>query len=194
MKLYRMFSTDKDKGTRDYLNSQKKYEIMRTVLYFLISLLLFIAGWITTKSRLNLLTIVAILGCLPASKSAVGMIMYLRCNSCLHESAEKIDAHIGSLCGLYDLYFTSYQTNYRVDHLVVKGNTICGFTQDLSFEEQKFTTHITDILKAENLSGVSVKIFTSLDKYLERLDQLNLLQTEEKNTIPILNTIKNVTL
>ena len=75
MKLIRMFSNDSVKGTENYLKTQKKYELLRTILYFGISLSLLIAGWVTTKSRANLLTIVAILGCLPASKSLVSTIM-----------------------------------------------------------------------------------------------------------------------
>ena len=38
MQLKRMFSTDSFKGTRNYLHTQKRYEILRTVLYFIISL------------------------------------------------------------------------------------------------------------------------------------------------------------
>ena len=45
MQLKRMFSTDDVKGTRGYLRTQKNYEIIRTVLYFAISLALFITGW-----------------------------------------------------------------------------------------------------------------------------------------------------
>ena len=78
MQLKRLFSTDHVKGTRNYLNTQKKYEILRTVLYFSISLSLFAAGYIQTGSRGNLLSIVAVLGCLPASKSAVGAIMFFQ--------------------------------------------------------------------------------------------------------------------
>ena len=75
MKLIRMFSNDSVKGTENYLKTQKKYELLRTILYFGISLSLLIAGWVTIKSRANLLTIVAILGCIPASQSRVSTIM-----------------------------------------------------------------------------------------------------------------------
>ena len=43
MQFKRMFSTDAYKGTSGYLRTQKNYEILRTVLYFAISLSLFIA-------------------------------------------------------------------------------------------------------------------------------------------------------
>ena len=45
MQFKRMFSTDAYKGTSGYLRTQKNYEILRTVLYFAISLSLFLAGW-----------------------------------------------------------------------------------------------------------------------------------------------------
>ena len=51
MQFKRMFSTDAYKGTRGYLRTQKNYEILRTVLYFVSSLSLFIAGWVSTGSR-----------------------------------------------------------------------------------------------------------------------------------------------
>jgi hypothetical protein len=59
MQLRRLFSTDSVKGSKGYLDSQKKYEVIRTVLYFGISLSLFVAGYLQTKDKANLLTIVA---------------------------------------------------------------------------------------------------------------------------------------
>lgn len=194
MKFLRIFSSSSYKGTQDYINTQKKYTILRTVLYFGISLALFIVGWLTTGTRSNLLTVVAILGCLPASKSAVNMIMYLRYKSCSPEAEEKITANIGHLAGLYDMVFTSYKKNYVVAHIVVAGKTICGYTEDENFEERDFNQHITDILKAENFKDVTVKIFTDLNKYEERLQQMQELEQDSKATLPIIDTLKSVSL
>ena len=107
MQFKRMFTTDAYKGTRGYLRTQKNYEILRTVLYFAISLSLFIAGWVSTGSRENLLTIVAVLGCLPACKSLVEMFMFLRYRGCGEREAAQIAAHTKGLTGLYDMVFTS---------------------------------------------------------------------------------------
>ncbi len=194
MQFLRMFSTDKYKGCRGYLATQKKYEIMRTVIYFAISLSLFIAGWIATKERINLLTVVAILGCLPASKSAVGMIMFLRQKGCTSENADCIEEHAEGLSGLFDMVFTSYERNYGIAHITVKGNTICGFTQDEKFDEKAFYKHIGTILKADNFKETSVKVFTDIKKYTERLDQMKELDADEDNTEGILNTLKSVAL
>ena len=67
----RLFSGESYKGTFNYLDTQRKYEIARTIIYFAVSFSLFIAGYITTGTRKNLLTVVAVLGMLPASKSLV---------------------------------------------------------------------------------------------------------------------------
>ena len=77
MKIRRLFSSSCAKGTENYLNTQKKYEILRTILYFAISATLFIAGYLQTKTKVNLLTVVAVLGCLPASKSTVSSKLFL---------------------------------------------------------------------------------------------------------------------
>ncbi len=194
MKLLRIFSNSSYKGTQNYINSQKKYTALRTALFFGISLSLFIVGWVNTGTRSNILTVVAILGCLPASKSAVNMIMYLRYKSCSPQAQEKITANIGHLTGLYDMVFTSYKKNYVVAHIVVAGKTICGYTEDENFLERDFNQHITDILKVDHFKDVTVKIFTDLSKYEERLQQMQELDQDSKVTLPIIDTLKSVSL
>ena len=194
IKIGRLFIYDDYKGTRGYLKTQSRYEIARTILYFAISASLFIAGIVATGSRMNLLTIVAVLGCLPACKSAIDVFMFLRYKGCSDGNADRIEAHMNGLTGLYDRIFTSYEINYQVAHMAVKGNTLCGFTQDPEFEEQKFRTHITDILKKDGFKDVSVKVFTDIDKYAARLDQMRELEEDAKITAGIVNTLNSVSL
>lgn len=194
MKLMRLFSTANVKGTENYLDSQKKYEIIRTIIYFGISASLYIAGYITTKSNVNLLTVVAVLDCLPASKSLVGAIMFLRFKSCDKETASLIKEHNNGLAGLFDLVFTSAQKTYTVAHITVKGNIICGLSMKSEFPETDFQQHLTGLLKADGFKDVNIKIFTSRDKYLVRLDQLRELNADEAHTTGIIETIKSITL
>lgn len=194
MQLMRIFSTEKYKGTRDYLGTQKKYEILRTLLYFGISLSLFAAGYIQTGRKTNLLTVVAILGCLPACKSAVSVIMFLRFRSCGAEAAAQIEKHCQGLRCLYDMVFTSYQKNYVVSHLAVRGNTVCGYSEKPDFMENDFYKHIDNILKMDGLKDVTVKIFTDLKKYSDRLEQLKELDADESRTEAVISTLKSVAL
>ena len=194
MKITRMFIYDSYKGTKDYLKTQKRYEIARTILYFAISASLFIGGWIATGSRENLLTIVAVLGCLPGCKSAVDMIMFLKYNGCSDENASIIAEHSEGLSCLYDMVFTSYEKNYNIAHITVRGNTICGFSQDDKFEEQAFYKHIDTVLKKDNYKDTSVKIFTDIKKYANRLEQMKELEDAVNTTNGIQSTLKSVSL
>lgn len=193
--MKRMFTTYFYKGQKDYLNTQKKYEIMRTVLYFAISLSLFFAGLIATKSRLNLLTLVAVLGCLPACKSLVGMIMFLKFNSISEGDAAKIEENIGSLCGLYDLVFTSYEKNYQVDHLVLKDHTLCGFSSHEKVSENLCQEHLEKMLLTSGYKGLSVKIFKNLSKYTERLKQMEQMEQDDADfRDAVYATLKSISL
>ena len=46
MKIRRLFLGEEFRGTKDYMKTQTKYEIARTVIYFAISITLFVAGYI----------------------------------------------------------------------------------------------------------------------------------------------------
>lgn len=193
--MKRMFTTYFYKGKSDYLDTQKKYEIMRTSLYFLISLSLFVAGWITTGERLNLLTVVAVLGCLPACKSTVGMIMFLKFKSISKTDAEQIEKNMEGLSGLYDMVFTSYDKNYQVDHLVLKGHTLCGYSSHEKTDANLCQEHLSKMLLQSGHKGLSIKIFKDLNKYTERLKQLKELENDEPEfQAAVFETLKSISL
>lgn len=194
MNLLRIFSGQSFKGTRNYLHTQRICEILRTILFFALSGGLFLAGLLSTGSRLNLLTIVAVLGMLPASKSLVSVIMFCRYRSLSEETAKAIEPHVGELRELYDLVFTSNDKNFAVGHLTIKGNTVCGYTEAASFAESAFYKHLEERLKADGLKNVNVKIFQDLKKYVDRLDQMQELSCDESNTERIAETIRSIVL
>lgn len=192
--LNRMFNGIYYKGTRDYIHIQKKYEVIRTILFFFLSLSLFVTGYVTTKTKANLLTVVAVLGCLPACKSLVSTIMFLRFKSLDKNIADKIDAVRKTLPELYDLVYTTYDKTFVVSHMVIAGNTVCGYTEDKNFQEKDFYAHIQNVLQTDHYKNVSVKVFTDLNKYLERIEQLEKLETENANILGIMDTLKSVAL
>ena len=57
------------KGNYGYIRYQRKKRLLVTLVMFAIPLVIYVTGYIQTKTRLNLFTFVAILGCLPASRS-----------------------------------------------------------------------------------------------------------------------------
>lgn len=63
-----------EKGMPGYLKYKRTIEIIRTIVYFGIVIAILLLGYFQTGTKLNLLTVVAIVGCLPASKALVGVI------------------------------------------------------------------------------------------------------------------------
>ena len=92
------------------------------------------------------------------------------------------------------MVFTSYKVTYFIPHIVVHGNTICGYSDDKDFNEKMFLVHIEEILKLAGHKNYTVKIFTDLQKYTNRLDQLNELDAENKYVNAVLETLKSVSL
>ena len=166
------------KGDFGYINSQKKKRVAITILMFAIPVIIFLTGLYITHTRKYMVTLGAILGCLPASKSMVSMIMFLRFSSLPPEKADVIEAHMHHLCGLFDLVITTEKKNYRIGHIVSRDNVLCGYTEDPAFDEKGFYTYIDQVLKAEHYKNITVKVFTDLKKYTDRLDSLEKLSAD----------------
>ncbi len=176
------------KGSYGYLAWQKKASLIRTIVFFALSAAIYIMGILSTGSNKNLLTIVAVLGCLPACKSAVGTIMFFRASGCSEAAREKIAAAVkmtaamdysGSLTEFYDMYFTSYKKNFPISHMVLKGNTICAYTESGNCDCSAGEKHLEQMLVQDGYKHLTVKIFNNLDKYIDRLGQLAKLDVEE---------------
>lgn len=194
MGLLRLFTTEQVKGKKNYINSQKVYEIVRTILYFGISISLLIGGYIATKTRANLLTIVAVLGCLPACKSFVSAFMFCRYKSLEKNIADRFEDIASPMLQLFDMVFTSSSKNYVVNHIVIKGNMICGYSEKNDFDEKGYYEHIQSILKKDNLKDITIKIFTNQDKYIQRIAELKVLEVDSKLEKSIASTLKSVSL
>ena len=183
-----------NKGDYFYLKSKKHKEVMRTILYFGISAILFIAGYLQTGTKANLLTIIAVLGCLPASKSAVLAIMFLKQKGCSEEFYHRIKEKFPTLPGIFNLYFTSYDKNFDISHLFAEGMTIIAFTENLKIKENEFEDHIKTMLSHDNLTGYNVKLYKDIEKYLLRMEQMQSLENEKGNQEKVLNTLFSVSL
>ena len=183
MTISRLFSGENFKGTYLYLDTQKKYEIAKTAILYSLSVAIFLTGYISTGTKKNLLTIVAVLGVLPASKALVSVIMFLRYKS----FKEKIECE--GVLWAYDMIFTSEKINYRVSHLCVSDNCIIGYSEDTKFDENKFKDHVTSILAVENHKNITVKVFTDKKAYLNRISSLKPSESADEAVMSVLKQI-----
>lgn len=169
------------KGNPGYIKKRKQKVILKTVLQFGIVVALLLLGIMETKSRLNLLTLVAVLGCLPASKSLVEVIMLFPHRSINLSVADEIQEKTSELTVAYDLVFTSEKHIMPVDCVVISDNTICGYTSNEKTDTVFAAKHIKQILYANQYTNVSVKIFDNYTAFITRAEGMNNIASVEKN-------------
>lgn len=160
------------KGEFGYFSSEKKRRAVITAVLFLIPLTAYFIGWAYFKTRLTVLTVIVVVGCLPACRSAVSLIMILMRKAMDRELYDRIRAHQGDLVMAYELYLTSYEKSGGLDAVAVCGNQVVGYSSDKKADLRHLENETRKILQG-NGYGVKVKFFQDLNPFLDRLDSMN---------------------
>ncbi len=171
------------KGTYGYIKYQKIRTFIITFILFLIPLVIYATGYIQTKTRLNLFTIVAILGCLPACKSLVALIMIMMQKSVPQDIYEQAKKANGDLVAGYELVFTAYEHTTPVNTLIICGDQIVCYTPDEKTDTAYLEKHITRILTVNGFPSVQVKVMKDLKKYLQRAGEIRSRQEHFREDI-----------
>ena len=79
---------------------------------------------------------------------------------------------MGSLDMAYELYMTFYEKSAYIDAAAVCGNTVVAYSSDPKIDASFMETNSQKIIR-KNGYKVTVKIFTDLRPFLERLDSMN---------------------
>lgn len=169
------------KGNPGYLDYKKKAEILRTVIYFALVAAVFFLGYSQAHTKKNLLTIVAILGCLPASKALVGVITRFPYPSIAGIRAEEIKSKTGHITVIYDMIITSREKVMPVECIVISGDTVFGYTNSEKVDLKYAASHIRGILNQNQFPDVSVKILNNYTAFLARAEGLNSIAAVEKS-------------
>lgn len=159
------------KGEFGYFRKEKKRRAIITLILFLIPLAVFAGGCLYFKTRMNIVTILAVVGCLPGCKSMVGLIMALMQKSLAPEVYQKIKNAAGDLTMSYEMYITSYEKSGYVEAFAICGNEVVGYTSDPKTDIGYTASNVQKILR-QNGYGVNVKILSDLNPYLERLQSM----------------------
>lgn len=166
-----------EKGMYGYLNQNKVRAWKRAILMLAVPVLIFIAAWIVNGTRENVMTVVAIVGCLPGCNQVVRAIMASRYPSMDRRLWEETEAVKGTLMVLYENVFTSYEENYYIDCIVISGREIVGYSGDQKTDAAKAAEHIRSMLKKSSYKQ-NVKILKEKKAFLERVEGLAATEPE----------------
>ena len=170
------------KGEFGYIRWQKKRRILVTLGLFLLPLAAFIAGVLVTGTRNNLITVIAVVGCLPACRSMVGVIMMWMQQPMEEALYREIRQHQKDLTMAYELVVTTYEKNAFLDAVAICGNKVAAYSSRMKESPEFIEQHIRKILK-QNGFKTEVKVFKEKRAYLDRLDHLNAHKEELERDI-----------
>lgn len=160
------------KGEFGYIAAEKKRKLLLTAILFAVPLFIFFTALIYFKTRLTIWTVITVVGCLPACKMLVNLIMLFRSPSLDQETYQKIADHAGELVMSYEMYMTFYEKSAFIDAFAICGNLVVGYSSDPKIDAAFMEAEAQKILKG-NGYRTTVKIFTDLKPFLDRLDTMN---------------------
>lgn len=160
------------KGSYGYIRYAKVKTFLITFVLFAVPLLIYVTGYIQTKTRLNLFTFVAILGCLPACKSLVSLIMIMLQKPMPADRYQEARAAAGDLVAGYELVFTAYEHTTPVNALIVCGDQVVCYTPDEKADAAYLEKHLSRILTLNNFPSAQPKVMKDFRKYLQRVSEI----------------------
>ena len=152
------------KGDAGYLRRRKRLLILEAVVSFGLVAALVIAGYVTTKTKLNLLNLIMVMP-----------------HDSINEATElEISAVTEELTVAYDLVITSEKKAMPVAAVAIYNNTICGYVPVKKVDVDYAAKHIKSIMKQNQFDKVVVKLFHDYKAFLTRAEGMNNIASVEQ--------------
>lgn len=168
-----------EKGQPGYINAQKKRYLLWAIVEFAVVTAVFILGYAQTKTKNNLFTVIAAVGCLPAAKMLVEFIVLYPHRGIEQEKYLEIEKKAPLIMRLYDLAVSGPQKIMPVDAIVISGNVVCGYTSSEKTDETIAAQNIKKALEDNRYEKMTVKIFHNYAKFLSRVEGMNSIASVE---------------
>lgn len=169
-----------EKGRPGYIRFRKTKYLLWAVIEFAVVIALVVIGIVQSGSHMNLLTVVAVVGCLPAAKMLVEYITMAPYQSIASDKCKEIEEKAPLLTRVYDLVITSPEKVMQVDAIVISGHTVCGYTSNEKTDETKVARYIKEMLHNHKYEKVTVKVFHDYVAFLSRAEGMNSIAAIEK--------------
>ncbi len=169
-----------EKGTPGYLRWKLKTEILRTAMYFAVVAAVYLLGYSQTHSNKNLLTVVAVVGCLPACKALVGVITRIPYQTMDQKAAGEVAGKSMHLTDIYDLVVTSSEKIMPIDCIVISGDKVFGYTSNPKTGLKDTSSYLRKMLELNGMEGVSVKLYDEFRSFIAIVEGLENIAAIEK--------------
>lgn len=182
-----------NKGDVGYLKDVKKRELIKCIVQWGLVIAFLIIGIIIFETKLNILTMVAVLGCLPASKAMVAVVVKWPIKPLDKEKVDRVVNNTNYLTSSFDVVLTSKEKIMPLQCVVIAGNTIYAYTNSKKVGLQSTANYMKAFLKQNEIDHLNIKIFDEFVPFVSRVEGLNNIASIEQNdTKEREETIKNI--
>lgn len=193
----------KIKGEWGYIDYQRKRVMLITLVLYVCAIGMYLLGYLTLHTNKSIWSVLAILAVLPASKSMVNLIMFLRFRSLDKEDYLKYADAVRDAPAIYEAPFTTYEKTFYIESLACINNTVSvcylgkpSKKNDHNSDMKMLNDHLINVLKNDGFKDCTVKIFDSQKGYCERLNGMNEnMETKDRSRdLAVINTLRSVVL
>ena len=170
-----------NKGDIGYLSNLKKRELIKCGIQWGAVIAFLAIGYFTTHSKLNLFTIFAVLSCLPAAKTTVGVVVKFPLKSLNEVQTEEIVKNTTHLTVSFDAIITSKEKVMPLECVVISGNTVYGYSSSPKVGVNETANYMKNFFLQNECGRVNVKIFHEFVPFMSRVEGLNNIACIEKN-------------
>lgn len=161
------------KGKAGYVRYEKLKRFLIMLLMFAIPIGIYISAYLITGTNKNIMTIVAVVGIVPAARFAVNWVMIMMSKDADPAAVEATEKIAKDLVHGYELTVTAYEGRMPLDAVVVCGNeVVCLSTKGEKGQFAFMEKHISKILNSNNYFNSNVRIIQDLKHYEDRIRQL----------------------
>ena len=172
-----------ERGKPGYIDSLKKKYLIISIVEFAVVAAVFALGYFQTGSRLNLFTVLAILGCLPACKNLVEYIVVVPHKGIEIAKYDEIEEKAPNIIKVYDLVVAGQSKLMQLDAVAISGSTVIGYTSSEKTDEVKLADYFKKLFEAGGYTKITVKIFHDYNAFLTRAEGMNNIATVDKQGI-----------
>lgn len=159
-----------------YIDRQKVFQGVMLLLFTAIGFAIFLVGFILTKTRANVFTVLGILMVLPAAKRVIALVVMLPRHSVKQERVERMKAALGEEAVLLtDYVFTSADKIMSLDFVIIHNRRVIGICPENNGQpgerQEKGRDYMKDYLQ-KGITGIApdyrVELLASDEEFYRR--------------------------
>ena len=166
-----------DKGEFGYIRNQKKINLIWLAAFILIGVAIFICGYLLTKTRANIFTVIAVL----MAKRVVALVVMMPRRGVERERYDRMSQAAGEGILFTDYVFTSTEKIMHLDFLLIRNGNVLGVTAPSRQDVEYMKKYLADSVH-KAAPDFHITVFDTDGQMIRHLDKLAQTEADPERT------------